>query len=97
MSEAYDYRLDRLARWGPEWTGGDLISCVDLVWDLGAQFNDAFLIGISHRDGALRGVYDVYGDDTNDLAVSRRVAKVAKQAVERVMALAAWNPSIAVG
>lgn len=87
--DVYDFRLDRLAAWTPEWTGSDLISAIDLVWDLGAQFADAYLIDVSANDGALRGVYDEH-DPSSAAAV--RVAKVAKKAVAHVVAHAVWNP-----
>jgi hypothetical protein len=92
VSEAAEFRFDRLARWPARATGGDLVDCLDLIRDLGAQFDDPVLAGLSNRPGLLRHLYDTLWGDTDDVADPQQVAEAAKQAVTRVAALAEWNP-----
>lgn len=60
--------------------------------DLGAQFDDPVLTGLSTRPGLLRHLYDVLWGDTADDADPDKVADAAQQAVTRVAELACWNP-----
>ena len=88
VSGAAEFRFDRLAGVA----GGGLIDCLDLIRDLGAQFADPVLAGLSNRSGLLRHLYDVLWGDTADIADPEQVADAAQQAVTRVAELAKWNP-----
>jgi hypothetical protein len=92
VSEAAEFRLDRLARWTPRSADGGLVDCLDLIRDLGDQFDDPLLIGLSRQPGLLRHLYDVLWGDADKIAKPEQVAKAAKQAVTQVAALAKWNP-----
>ncbi|MEU0554237.1 hypothetical protein [Dactylosporangium sp. NPDC006015] len=98
VSEACEFRLDRLAKWSPheEESAGGLVDCLDLIRDLGRQFDDALLTDLSEPGGALRQLYDnLWGELWGDAPKlhPERVAKAAKQAVARVATLATWNPA----
>jgi hypothetical protein len=91
VSRAAAFRLDRLAQWNPESAGEGLVDCLDLIRDLGDQFNDPLLIGFSRPGGPLRQLYDVLWGDADSVIKPEQVAKATKQAVVRVAALASWN------
>jgi hypothetical protein len=95
-TEVNDFRLDRLANWTPDSEeGGGLVDCLDLIRDLGEQFDDPMLIKLSNPGGALRDLYDaLWGElwDEDHVVKAERTAKAAKRAVERLAALATWNP-----
>ncbi|MDG6106505.1 hypothetical protein Daura_26910 [Dactylosporangium aurantiacum] len=94
-SDAYGYRFDRFAQWTPAMRDGWVVDCIDLVWDLGSQFDDEVLNGLSRRGGALRQLYDsLWGEVSGEehTVKAERVAKAAKRAVTRLAALARWNP-----
>ncbi len=91
LSGAAEFRLDRFAEWSPRLEGGWLVDCVDLIWDLGSQFDDELLNALSGQGGALRQLHAALWGKGN-VAKAGQVAKAAKQAVHRLAALARWNP-----
>ncbi|MGW4464885.1 hypothetical protein [Micromonospora sp. NPDC004704] len=93
MSDPDDFRLDRLFAWRTGNGLGGLLDCLNLVWDLGAQFDDPLLIGFSRPGGPLRRMYDALWLDCDDVAEPDQVQRASRQAVLRVAELAVWNPA----
>lgn len=90
-------RARRQARWGVRGTDEGMVDCLDLIRDLGDQFDDALLISVSRDGGPLRHLYNVLWRDEERIIDAEQVAEAARRAVSRVSALATWNPDAVAG